>query len=73
MAEETRQGRDATTLEVVIEAAGPLTCDQLEGLVVHAGQAHPKATGLSHPSAAMAVQDAHGGGLAAPLTLASHG
>ena len=30
--EEARQGRDAATLEVVMEAAGPLTRGQLEGL-----------------------------------------
>ena len=44
------------TLEVVMEAARPLTHDQLEGLGAHAGQAHPEATGLSHPPAAVVVQ-----------------
>ena len=41
MAEEARQGRDAATLEVVMEAAGPLTRGQLEGLGARAGQAQP--------------------------------
>ena len=54
--EEACQGRDAATLEVVMEVAGPLTCGQLEGLGVHAGQAQPEATGLSHPPMAMVVQ-----------------
>ena len=30
--EEAHQGRDVATLELVIEAAGPLTYGQLEGL-----------------------------------------
>ena len=30
--EGVHQRRDSATLEVVIEAAGPLTCGQLEGL-----------------------------------------
>ena len=54
--EEARQGKDAATLEVVVEAAGPLMHGQLEGLGVHAGQAHPKTAGPSHPFAAVAVQ-----------------
>ena len=39
--EEARQGRDAATLEVVMEAAGPLTRGQLEGLGARARQAQP--------------------------------
>ena len=39
--EEARQGRDAATLEVVMEAAGPLPCGQLEGLGACAGWAQP--------------------------------
>ena len=39
--EEARQGRDAATLEVVMEAAGPLTCSQLEGLGARTRQAQP--------------------------------
>ena len=35
MAEEACQARDAATLEVVVEATGPLMCGQLEGLVLH--------------------------------------
>ena len=54
--EEACQGRDVDTLEVVIEAAGPLTHGHLEGLGACAGQAHPKAAGLSHPPTAAAVQ-----------------
>ena len=38
VAEEVRQGRDAAALEVVMEAAGPLRCGQLEGLWVPALQ-----------------------------------
>ena len=56
MAEEARQGRDAATLEVVIEVAGLLTCGQLEGLGVCAGQAHSKASGPSCPPVAMVAQ-----------------
>ena len=56
MAEEARQGRDAATLEVVMEAAGPLTRGQLEGLGVRAGQAHPQVSWLSHPPGAMVVE-----------------
>ena len=41
MVEEARQGRDAATLEVVMEAAGPLTHGQLEGLGARARQAQP--------------------------------
>ena len=44
------------TLEVVMEAAGPLTHGQLEGLGVCAGQAHPEAAGPSRPPMAVAVQ-----------------
>ena len=54
--EEARQGRDAPTLEVVMEAAGPLTCGQLEGLGVCTGQAHAKVTGQSHLPMATAIQ-----------------
>ena len=43
--EEARQGRDAVTLEVVMEAAGPLTSGQLEGLGARSGQAHAKVGG----------------------------
>ena len=56
MAEEARQGRDAATLEVVMEAAGPLTHGQLEGLGARARQAQPQATMPSHPPMATAVQ-----------------
>ena len=54
--EEVHQGRDVATLEVVMEAAGPLTCGQLEGLGARAGQAHPNGAGPSHPSVAVAFQ-----------------
>ena len=54
--EETRQGRDAVTLEVVIEAAGPLTCDQLEGLGMRTEQVHPEVAGLSCLPMTVAVQ-----------------
>ena len=56
VAEEAHQGRDAATLEVVMEAADPLMHSHLEGLGVHAGQAHPKVDGLSHLSMAVVVQ-----------------
>ena len=36
--EVAHQGRDAATLEVVMESAGPLICGQLEGLGVLARQ-----------------------------------
>ena len=36
---EECQGRGAATLEVVMEAAGPLTCGQLEGLEAPTTQA----------------------------------
>ena len=39
-----------------MEAAGPLTCGQLEGLGARAGQAQPQATMPSHPPTAMAVE-----------------
>ena len=32
VAEEAHQERDVAALEMVMEAAGPLTCGQLEGL-----------------------------------------
>ena len=38
-AREAHQGRDATTLEVMMEAAMPLTYGQLEGLGALTGQA----------------------------------
>ena len=56
MVEEARQGRDAATLEVVMEAARLLTCGQLEGLGVCAGKAQPQVTMLSHPSMATVVE-----------------
>ena len=56
MAEEAHQGRDAATLEVVMEAAGPLTHGQLEGLGACAGQAHPKVTRPSCSPMATVVQ-----------------
>ena len=56
MANEVRQGRDEVTLEVVMEAAGPLTYGQLEGLGACAGQAHAEAMGPSCPPVTMAVQ-----------------
>ena len=54
--EGAHQGRDAATLEVVMEAPGLLTCSQLEGLGARAGQAHPKEAGPSRSSMAVAVQ-----------------
>ena len=54
--EEARQGRDAATLKVVMEAAKLLTCGQLEALGAHTGQAHPKVAGLSHLPTAVVVQ-----------------
>ena len=54
--EEARQGRDAATLEVVIEAARLLTHAQLKGLGVHAGQAQPQVTMPSHPPMVMVVE-----------------
>ena len=54
--EEAHQGRDVATLEVVMEAAGPLTHGQLEGLGAHTGQAHPEATRPSHLPMAAVVQ-----------------
>ena len=44
------------TLEVVMEAAGLLTCGQLEGLGVRAGQVHAEATGPSCLPTATVVQ-----------------
>ena len=44
------------TLEVVIQAAGPLTRGQLEGLGARARQVQPQVTTLSHPLAAAAVE-----------------
>ena len=67
--EEARQGRDAATLEVVMEAAGPLTYSQLEGLGVHAGQALRQLGQAAHPQ--LWQFSCHIGGLAATLTLAS--
>ena len=55
-AEEVCQGRDVAILEVVMKAAGPLICSQLEGLGAHTWRVHPKAAGPSHPSAAVVVQ-----------------
>ena len=54
--EEARQGRDMATLEVVMEAAGPLMHSQLEGLGLCDGLAHPKGAGPSCPSPAVVVQ-----------------
>ena len=54
--EEAHQGSNAGTLEVVMEAAGPLTCGQLAGLGARAGQAQPEVTMLSCPPMSMAVQ-----------------
>ena len=54
--EESCQGRDAATLEVVMNAAGPLTHGQLEGLGAYAGQAHPKAVKPSRLPMAVVVQ-----------------
>ena len=56
MAEEAHQGSDVATLEVVIEAAGPLTHGQLEGLGVRTAKVHPEVVRLSHPPMAVAVQ-----------------
>ena len=56
MVEEARQARDAATLEVVMEAAGPLTHGQLEGLGVCTWQAHLQVTMPSCPPVAAAVQ-----------------
>ena len=55
VAEEARQGKDVATLEVVMEAASPLMCGQLEGMGVLTGQAHRKVAGSSHPSMAVVV------------------
>ena len=57
-AEEEWLGRDASTLEVVMEAATPLMWGQLEGFGALAEQvvAPFQVTGLSQPSAAVAVQ-----------------
>ena len=54
--EKARQGRDAATLEVVMEAAGPLTHSQLEGLGARTRQAHPEVARLSHLPMAVALQ-----------------
>ena len=56
--EETHLGRDVTTLEVVMEAAGLLTNSQLEGLGAPAIQvvALPLVAGLSQLYAAVVVQ-----------------
>ena len=54
--EHACQGRDAATLEVVMEAAGLLTHGQLEVLGVRTGQVHPETAGPSSPSVAVAVQ-----------------
>ena len=56
MVEEARQGRDVAILEVVMEAAGPLKCGQLEGLGACARQMHPGATRPSRPPIALALQ-----------------
>ena len=55
-AEEAHQGRDAATLEVVMEAAGSLIHGQLEGLGARAGQAHAKVVGPSGSTMAVAFQ-----------------
>ena len=54
--EEARQGRDAATLEVVMEAAGPLTHGQLEGLGARTRQVQPQLTMPSHLPMATAVE-----------------
>ena len=56
VAEEAHQGKDAATLEIVMESASLLMHGQLEGLGAWAKQAHAKVAGLSHPSTSMAVQ-----------------
>ena len=56
VAEDAHQGRDAATLEVVMEATGPLTHGQLEGLGAHTRQAHPEVAGPSCLSTAVVVQ-----------------
>ena len=54
--EEAYQGRDAATLEVAMKATCLLKHGQLEGIGVCPRQVHPKVAGLSHTSAAVAVQ-----------------
>ena len=56
MVEEAHQKRDVATLEVVIEAAGPLTQGQLEGLGAHTRQVHPKVARPSYLPASVALQ-----------------
>ena len=56
LAEEAHQGRDAATLEVVMEVASPLMRGYREGLGACTGQAHPKAAGPSHSPMAAEVQ-----------------
>ena len=53
--EEARQGRDVATLEVVREAARPLTHSQLEGLGGRTEQAQPQVTMSICQPMAMAV------------------
>ena len=56
--EEVWLGRDAATLEVLMEAASPLTWGQLEGLGELAEQAMvlSQAAGPSQPSMAVVVE-----------------
>ena len=54
--EKAHQGRDATTLEVLMEAAGLLMHGKLEGLGAQAGQAHPEAAGPSCLLVAVEIQ-----------------
>ena len=54
--EEAHLGRDAATLEVVMEAAESLKRGQLEGFRVHARHAPPKVAGPRQVSRAVAVE-----------------
>ena len=56
MVEQARQGRDAATLEVVMEAAGPLIHSQLEDLGACTGQAHPEVARPSCPPTTAVLQ-----------------
>ena len=58
LTEEAHHGRDAATLEVVIEAAGPLTFRQLEGLGLPTIQVvvPPLESGLSKLSMSVVAQ-----------------